>query len=107
MPTVRGLKGLKKLNGFPEKALAQLPRRMAAGVVRGYQLLVSPVLPGSCRYHPSCSAYAIDALNRHGFFKGAWLGLGRIVRCHPWGGEGFDPVPGTASKDDGIITNER
>ncbi len=66
------------------------------GLIRGYQLLVSPVLPGSCRFYPSCSSYAIDAFNHHGVFKGAWLSLGRLARCHPWGGEGFDPVAGSS-----------
>jgi uncharacterized protein len=61
--------------------------------VRGYQLVVSPLLPASCRYEPSCSAYAIEALGRHGALKGSWLAARRIARCHPWGGHGYDPVP--------------
>jgi putative membrane protein insertion efficiency factor len=62
-------------------------------LTRGWQLGPSRVLPPSCRYQPSCSAYAITALQRYGAAKGGWLALKRIMRCHPWGGKGFDPVP--------------
>lgn len=58
-----------------------------------YRLCVSPLLPPSCRFTPTCSEYAIEALRRHGPFKGFWLALRRIMRCHPWGGSGYDPVP--------------
>lgn len=61
--------------------------------IRFYQLAISPLLPGSCRYTPTCSQYAIEALRRHGPFKGLWLAVKRIARCHPWGGSGYDPVP--------------
>ena len=64
-------------------------------LVRGYQLLISPILPGSCRFYPTCSSYAMDALGHHGPLKGGWLALRRIARCHPWGGSQFDPVPGS------------
>lgn len=70
-----------------------LVARLIAGVIRGYQLLVSPVLPASCRYYPSCSAYAVEALRLHGARRGAWLGIKRVMRCHPWASGGFDPVP--------------
>jgi putative membrane protein insertion efficiency factor len=63
------------------------------GLVRAYQLLISPVLPASCRFYPSCSAYAIEALARHGAAKGSWLAARRVCRCHPWNDGGFDPVP--------------
>lgn len=63
------------------------------GAVRAYQLFLSPVLPMSCRYWPSCSHYAVEALARHGPWRGGWLALARIARCHPWGGDGVDPVP--------------
>ena len=63
------------------------------GLIRLYQLLVSPWLGGNCRFEPTCSAYAIDALERHGVLRGGWLALKRIGRCHPWGGSGYDPVP--------------
>ena len=62
-------------------------------LARGWQLGPSLVLPPSCRYSPSCSAYAIEALRRYGALKGGWLALRRISRCHPWGGHGHDPVP--------------
>jgi uncharacterized protein len=62
--------------------------------VRGYRLLFSPWVGHNCRYQPTCSAYALEALSRHGALKGCWLTLRRIGRCHPWGGSGFDPVPG-------------
>lgn len=63
------------------------------GIVRGYQLLISPLLAPSCRYLPSCSDYAIEALARHGALRGSVLALRRLCRCHPWGGSGYDPVP--------------
>lgn len=66
--------------------------------VRLYQILISPLLPKACRYFPSCSAYMIDALHARGLFKGAWLGSKRLLRCAPWGGHGFDPVPGTEER---------
>ena len=63
-------------------------------LIRAYQLLISPVLPPSCRYFPTCSCYAIEAVERHGAARGTWLALCRMLRCHPWGGAGgFDPVP--------------
>lgn len=61
--------------------------------VRVYQLAISPWLPVSCRYQPTCSDYALDALRQHGVLRGLWLVLRRIGRCHPWGGYGYDPVP--------------
>jgi putative membrane protein insertion efficiency factor len=63
------------------------------GVIRLYQLLLSPILPPRCRYLPSCSDYALEALERHGALRGLWLTLRRLSRCHPWGGSGYDPVP--------------
>ncbi len=76
-------------------------------LIRGYQLLVSPVLsflggPGSgCRFQPTCSVYFLEALERFGFFRGTWLGLRRLGRCHPWGGQGPDPVPHSQRHLDG------
>jgi uncharacterized protein len=61
--------------------------------VRGYQVSLSPLLPASCRYHPSCSAYAVEALERHGALRGSWLAARRILRCNPFTAGGFDPVP--------------
>lgn len=62
-------------------------------VVRAYQVGLSPLLPASCRYYPSCSAYAIEALHKHGAARGGWLAAKRIMRCHPFRAGGFDPVP--------------
>lgn len=62
-------------------------------LVRCYQLLISPGLPASCRFAPSCSQYMLEALQRHGAVRGAWLGTRRLLRCHPWHPGGFDPVP--------------
>jgi putative membrane protein insertion efficiency factor len=67
--------------------------RMLRGLIRLYQLVLSPILPPSCRYLPSCSDYAIEALASHGVVAGLWLAARRIARCHPWGGSGYDPVP--------------
>lgn len=58
-----------------------------------YRYTVSPLLGQRCRFHPSCSAYALDALATHGAGRGLWLTLRRLARCHPWGGSGYDPVP--------------
>lgn len=66
------------------------------GLVRIWQWTLSAVLPPTCRYAPSCSAYAIGALQTHGPLRGGWLALRRIARCHPWGGSGYDPVPPVA-----------
>ena len=63
------------------------------GMIRLYQLLLSPVLPASCRFMPSCSAYAIEAIQEHGPLAGSWLATRRICRCHPWNDGGYDPVP--------------
>lgn len=63
------------------------------GLIRAYQLLLSPVLPASCRFAPSCSAYAYEAIGRFGVVRGGWLALRRFARCHPWGDCGHDPVP--------------
>lgn len=63
------------------------------GLARGWQIGPSRLIPPSCRYQPSCSAYAIVAWSRYGALAGSWLALKRILRCHPWGGCGFDPVP--------------
>jgi putative membrane protein insertion efficiency factor len=63
------------------------------GLVRVYQVLLSPLLGGRCRFHPSCSAYALEALRLHGLLRGGGLALRRIGRCHPFGGSGYDPVP--------------
>ncbi len=67
--------------------------RLLTLIARGWQLGPSRILPPSCRYAPSCSEYAIDALRKYGAVKGSWLATKRLMRCHPWGGSGYDPVP--------------
>ncbi|MBL7692857.1 MAG: membrane protein insertion efficiency factor YidD [Flavipsychrobacter sp.] len=63
------------------------------GLIRFYQLAISPLLGARCRYTPTCSAYGMEAIKKHGPLKGGWLTLKRFGRCHPWGGHGYDPVP--------------
>jgi uncharacterized protein len=67
--------------------------KLLLGMVRGYQRWVSPLLGANCRYLPTCSAYAAEAIATHGSVRGSWLALRRLLRCHPFGGSGFDPVP--------------
>jgi len=68
-------------------------RRIVVLLLKFYRLAISPFLGRNCRFHPSCSAYAIEAVERHGALRGGWLGLRRILRCHPWNPGGYDPVP--------------
>lgn len=68
-------------------------KRLLMLAVRAYQVVLSPLLPASCRYYPSCSTYAIEALDRHGAIRGSWLSVRRILRCHPFHAGGYDPVP--------------
>jgi putative membrane protein insertion efficiency factor len=68
-------------------------KRLLIFGVRAYQVGLGPLLPASCRYYPSCSAYAIEALERHGALRGTWLSVRRILRCHPFRPGGYDPVP--------------
>lgn len=63
------------------------------GLIKGYQYLISPLLPKSCRFLPTCSEYGLEALRQYGLIKGSWLTGKRLCRCHPWGGSGYDPVP--------------
>lgn len=67
-------------------------------LVRGYQLCISPFLGQNCRFYPSCSQYAIEAINRHGAMKGGWLSTKRLCKCHPWHPGGLDPVPESSTK---------
>lgn len=69
-------------------------RAALIGLVRLYQVAISPLLPPSCRFYPSCSAYAAEALRRHGAARGSWLAVRRLARCHPFCQGGIDPVPG-------------
>lgn len=75
------------------KTISRLLSALLILPIRIYQLCISPLLPNSCRYTPTCSQYAIEALRKHGPIKGLWLAVKRIARCHPWGGSGYDPVP--------------
>lgn len=77
----------------PKGRNASVMARILIIPIRFYQLCISPMTPASCRFTPTCSAYAIEALRRHGALKGTWLAVRRILRCHPWGGSGYDPVP--------------
>lgn len=74
-------------------AIVLLPQRLLLLLIRGYRRLLSPLLPPSCRFHPSCSRYALEAIHRHGALKGSWLAVRRLARCHPFNAGGFDPVP--------------
>ncbi|MAQ75283.1 MAG: membrane protein insertion efficiency factor YidD [Aquimarina sp.] len=62
-------------------------------LIRVYQKFISPLTPATCRYHPTCSHYTLEALRTHGLFMGGWLSVKRIFSCNPWGGSGYDPVP--------------
>lgn len=75
-------RGLMRLLGWPLLLL-----------IRFYQRCISPFTPPSCRFTPTCSQYGLEAIRRYGPFKGGWLTLKRLLRCHPWGGSGYDPVP--------------
>ncbi len=73
------------------RMLHQLPSRILIGLVRVYQWTLSPIIGRQCRYQPTCSHYFIGAVQKYGACRGGWRGLKRICRCHPWGGEGYDP----------------
>lgn len=68
-------------------------RRILVGLIRFYQAAISPMFPATCRYTPTCSRYALEAVERHGALRGGWLAARRLLRCHPLGGSGWDPVP--------------
>lgn len=78
---------------------ARLPVMLARAFIRLYQLLLSPFIGNQCRFHPSCSNYALEAVDAHGAIRGGWLAAKRLGRCHPFHPGGFDPVPGTAGAD--------
>ena len=80
------------------RSLKRLPALLAMMVIASYRLVLSPLLPASCRYEPSCSAYAMEAITRHGLLKGLRLGAARIVKCHPFSTGGYDPVPSPKSE---------
>jgi putative membrane protein insertion efficiency factor len=72
-------------------------RQLLLLLIRVYQYAISPMMVSRCRFTPTCSHYAIEAIQTHGSLKGSWLALRRILRCHPWGKHGYDPVPGAAT----------
>lgn len=80
---------LQKIVNFPFKLIGWV----FIGLIRFYQLAISPILPASCRYTPTCSQYSLEAIKKYGPFKGGYLAFRRILRCNPWGGHGHDPVP--------------
>jgi len=86
---------------FPGRMFSAPLSRLASWLVRGairfYQLTLAYFFVGACRYEPSCSAYATEAVARHGALRGSWLAARRLCRCAPWGGQGFDPVPPVAA----------
>ncbi|MFN5369852.1 MAG: membrane protein insertion efficiency factor YidD [Bacteroidia bacterium] len=73
--------------------MTKLPGKLLIYIFTLYQRYISPGLPPSCRFYPTCSHYGIEAVRKYGALKGGWLSLKRIFRCHPWGGHGYDPVP--------------
>lgn len=78
--------------------LTYLPRRAVMGLIRFYQRFISPMLPASCRFYPTCSSYALTSVQRFGVLRGGWMGMCRIARCHPFNPGGYDPVPETAHR---------
>ncbi len=78
---------------------AGLAVRLSGGLIRAYQVVLSPFLGGNCRYEPTCSHYAWGALQTHGFFRGWWLAIRRLLRCHPFHPGGYDPVPPAHKQD--------
>jgi putative membrane protein insertion efficiency factor len=82
-----------KREGGSDHPQPGIAARACMACVRGYQVTLSRIVGGHCRFHPSCSHYAIDALRMHGALRGMWLTVRRLARCHPWGGQGDDPVP--------------
>ncbi len=82
------------------KALGTLLAWPLLALVWLYRILISPWLGNNCRYEPTCSKFALEALREHGAFRGTWLAARRIGRCHPWGGSGYDPVPDKTKNDD-------
>ncbi|APZ44770.1 membrane protein insertion efficiency factor YidD [Acidihalobacter ferrooxydans] len=82
-------------------------RSLLIVLIKGYRLFISPYMAPHCRYEPSCSAYAVEALQRHGALRGGWLALKRVSRCHPWHEGGYDPVPHTHTSDPSNTSSRR
>jgi putative membrane protein insertion efficiency factor len=87
--------------------MTDIPRSVALGSIRLYQLILSPLIGNQCRFHPTCSNYAMEAIGRHGVLKGVWLAARRLARCHPFHPGGFDPVPAAPCPSDKADTRER
>jgi putative membrane protein insertion efficiency factor len=85
-------------------AAARVPRLTAHQLIRAYQLTLSGFLGRQCRYLPTCSQYTDSAILRHGLWAGGWMGAARICRCHPWGGQGYDPPPDVLPPDARALT---
>ncbi|MDR0790358.1 MAG: membrane protein insertion efficiency factor YidD [Bacteroidales bacterium] len=75
------------------RALNKITSSLFLLLIKFYQMAISPHLPNACRFTPTCSQYAVEAIQKYGAFKGGWLAFRRICRCHPWGKSGYDPVP--------------
>ncbi|HUV14071.1 MAG TPA: membrane protein insertion efficiency factor YidD [Acidobacteriota bacterium] len=73
--------------------MRQVPALIAMALIRTYKIVLSPLLPPACRFHPTCSEYALEAIGRYGLMRGGWLAGRRVLRCHPWNPGGVDPVP--------------
>ena len=84
-----------------------MSQRLMKVLIRGYQVLVSPLLGVRCRYHPTCSAYMADAVTTHGAARGIYLGLKRVLRCHPWADGGHDPVPCASTNSHSSLTSAK
>ncbi|SFL14145.1 hypothetical protein SAMN04488036_105281 [Shimia haliotis] len=100
VPPLNSKPALPSAAGLPYISPMTPLAHIAALPVRAYRLLFSPWVGFNCRYQPTCSAYALEALENHGAIKGSWLTLRRIGRCHPLGGSGYDPVPPSCNHDD-------
>ena len=78
--------------GCKNQTMNRILKKIVLGLIWVYQYMISPLTPAACRYTPTCSQYAVQAVHKYGPFKGGWMALKRIGRCHPWGGSGYDPV---------------
>lgn len=96
-------------SGAPAAANPQgsISARILIGLIAIYRVVLSPILGGRCRFDPSCSVYTSEAIVRHGALKGTWLGLRRLLRCHPFHRGGYDPVPGRQAGGDGVAEAQR
>ena len=81
------------------KRILGIPSLLARGLISLYKKYISPLLPAACRFHPTCSQYCSQALEKHGLFRGGWLGMKRLLRCNPLFKGGYDPIPGKRTRD--------